>query len=168
MKTNNNTQVEALYRKSNDWLLKCAYNFTRDREEAEELVQEVYLYLLQMENIEKIKFGNALNLLYIYRIIKSKYLSGLNKNKTTQLLDDAEITSEEYDYLADEEFERVLGIVNYELGNESDVPWFDKRLLNVYLTEGHSLTSLSKATKISRSACWNSINKTKKYLKNKV
>jgi hypothetical protein len=165
----NNELVTRLYSKSHIWLTKCAYNFVKDADKAEELLQDVYLYLLEMKNIDKIIFNKTeLNLLYIYRIIKTRYLKSISKNATATLPEDIEVSYAEYDYLADEEFERRLTIVQHELGKDGNIHWFDKRLLQVYIDEDHSLTSLSEATKISRSAVWNSINKTKKHLKNKV
>jgi hypothetical protein len=149
--------------------MKCAYNFTKNESKAEELLQDVYLYLLEMKNIDKIIFNkNELNLLYIYRIIKTRYLKSISKNNTIGLTEDIDCSSDEYDHIADAEFERTLAIVQYELSDSGSMHWFDKRLLQVYIDDDHSLTSLSQATKISRSACWNSINKSKKYIKNKA
>jgi len=165
----NNQLVTKLYNKSHLWLMKCAYNFTKNESKAEELLQDVYLYLLEMKNIDKIIFNkNELNLLYIYRIIKTRYLKSISKNNTIGLTEDIDCSSDEYDHIADAEFERTLAIVQYELSDSGSMHWFDKRLLQVYIDDDHSLTSLSQATKISRSACWNSINKSKKYIKNKA
>jgi DNA-directed RNA polymerase specialized sigma24 family protein len=165
----NNELITRLYTKSHIWLTKCAYNFTKNEEQAEELLQEVYLYLLEMPNIEKIIFNKTeLNLLYIYRIIKTRYLKSISKNNTIGITEDVDCPSDDYDYIADADFERTLAIVQHELSDSGSLYWFDKRLLQVYIDDDHSLTSLSEATKISRSACWNSISKTKKHLKNKV
>jgi DNA-directed RNA polymerase specialized sigma24 family protein len=166
----NQKLVQALYNKSNDWLLKCAYNFTRDADEAKELVQDVYVYLLEMDNIEKIRFNDSLNLLYIYRIIKTSFLLGKKRNISHIELTECDgMLGEDYDYEGDSEFERKLEIVNTELySSSSGLHWFDSKLLTVYIEEDHSLTSLSQNTHISRSACWNSINRSKKYLKQKV
>jgi DNA-directed RNA polymerase specialized sigma24 family protein len=163
---NNNTVVEEVYNKHREWLIKVAYNFTRDHDDANELLQEMFIYLLEMDNIEKIRYKDSVNLFYLYKIIKTKYLSKkIPKNTTVELPED-ETTTDEYDYAADEEFERLYASVTHELSDSgSNLRWFDKRLLTIYIEENHSLTSLSKATKISRSACWNSINRTKKYLK---
>lgn len=165
----NRELVENLYKKSNTWLLKCAYNLTGDKEQAQELLQDVYLHLLEMPNIDKIIFNKTeLNLLYIYRMVKTKYLNNISKNKTSYLNTEMDIISEEYDYASDEEFERKLAIVNHELSNDGEMFWFDKKLFSVYIDEDHSLTSLSEATKISRSAVWNSISKVKKHIKTKA
>lgn len=161
----NNKLVEEIYNRHREWLIKVSYNFTRDHDEAKELLQEMFIYLLEMENIDKIRYRDSVNLLYLYKILKTKYLSSKNTKYKTTELGDLDVSTEEYDYVADQEFERLYSSVTYELSDSGSLRWFDKRLLSIYLEEGHSLTSLAQATKISRSACWNSISKTKKYLK---
>jgi len=44
--------------------------------------------------------------------------------------------------------------------------WFDASVFKVYFAEGHSLSSLEKATKINRNTLGKSIRIVKKYLKN--
>ena len=74
-----------------------------------------------------------------------------------------EIEDLEYDYDKDEGFEKMLSATRELLDNE--VHWFDSRLLALYLEESHSIASLHKATGISKSSIWTSLNKTKSYIK---
>jgi hypothetical protein len=167
----NNKQVEEIYRSHNTWMYKVSYNFTRNTDKSEDIIQSVYLYLLEMENIEKIRFGKGWNMMYLYNMIKTRYLSSLKHGSHETPHDpqtDWDIDTIEYNYEDDQEFERRLGIIERELGDEGELGWFDKKLFRVYFEEDHSLTSLSEATKISRSSCWNSISKTKKYIKSKL
>jgi predicted DNA-binding protein YlxM (UPF0122 family) len=48
---------------------------------------------------------------------------------------------------------------------ENDVHWFDSKLLQTYINEGHSIASLNQATGISKSSIWTSLDKTRKYIK---
>jgi hypothetical protein len=122
-----------------------------------------------MPNIEKIRYKRSVNLLYLYKIIKTRYLgSKAPKNSWKQLPEDWDNTDDEYDYEADQEFETRLEIIDTALSDNSDIDWFDRQLFKVYHTEDHSLTSLSQATGISRSACYNSIRKLKRTIKNKI
>jgi DNA-directed RNA polymerase specialized sigma24 family protein len=43
----NSELVEHTYRKHNNWLSQVAYNFTSNKDNAEELVQELYLKLME-------------------------------------------------------------------------------------------------------------------------
>jgi DNA-directed RNA polymerase specialized sigma24 family protein len=164
----NNKEVQDIYNLHHDWMLKCAYNFVKSKQIAEDIIQNVYIYLLEMENIDKIRYNKVWNMMYLYSMIKSRCLDKKNKHISNNI--EIEIDSQylEYDYEADQEFERKLNIVYHELSNNSELFWFDKKLFSIYIDENHSLTSLSQATKISRSSCWSSISKTKKHIKNKA
>ena len=165
----NNNIIEEVYKNHRTWLYKVAYNFTQSDDGAKELLQELFLYLLEMPNIEKIRYKRSVNLLYLYKIIKTRYLgSKAPKNSWKQLPEDWDNTDDEYDYEADQEFETRLEIIDTALSDNSDIDWFDRQLFKVYHTEDHSLTSLSQATGISRSACYNSIRKLKRTIKNKI
>ena len=41
IQTENNRRLDILYREKNDWLMASAYNITKDRESAGELVAEL-------------------------------------------------------------------------------------------------------------------------------
>jgi DNA-directed RNA polymerase specialized sigma24 family protein len=145
-----------------------AYNFCQDREAAEDLTQELYLYLMQMKDINKIRYNNTVNLFYLYKALKSKFLNSIKQSKRIQLLpveeDFLEIEDQEYDYDKDQEFEIMLEATKGLL--ETDVHWFDAKLLQTYINEDHSIASLHQATGISKSSIWTSLDKTRKYIKN--
>ena len=166
----NNKAVEHIYRLHHDWLIKCAFNFTHNLTDAEDLVQHCYEYILKMKDVNKIAYGNGFNTLYLYKIIKSKYLSDLKSpDANQQAITEDVIVTEEYDIEADNEHETKLSIIQQQLYTTASLlNWFDQKLFNVYWEENHSLTSLAQATKISRSTCWTSISRTKNLIKNKA
>jgi DNA-directed RNA polymerase specialized sigma24 family protein len=150
--------------------MQVAVNFTNNRVDAEELVQDLYVSLLEMKDINKIKYGDTVNLFYLYKMIKSRYLNNLKKAKqatTVQIEEDIfTIEATEYNYELDEEFEVMLAKTKHLL--ESDIHWFDSRLLTTYLEEDHSIASLHVATGISKSSIWTSLTKTKRYIKESI
>ena len=91
------------------WLLQVARNFTQDEDKSLDLVQELYLYLMQMKDIEKIRYNNTVNLFYLYKVIKSKFLNGIKQDKKMIVLpveeDYLEIGEEEYSLDRDERTE---------------------------------------------------------------
>ena len=147
--------------------MQVAFNFTQDREAAEDLTQELYLYLLDMQDINKIRYNGTVNLFYLYKALKSKFLNGIKQSKKIQVMpieeDFLELEDLEYDYDKDQEFETMLEATKELLDKE--VHWFDSRLLITYLDENHSIASLHKATGISKSSIWTSLTKTKSYIK---
>jgi DNA-directed RNA polymerase specialized sigma24 family protein len=167
LKTNNAELVQVVYREHHKWLMQVAFNFTQDREAAEDLTQELYLYLLDMQDINKIRYNGTVNLFYLYKALKSKFLNGIKQSKKIQVMpieeDFLELEDLEYDYDKDQEFETMLEATKELLDKE--VHWFDSRLLITYLDENHSIASLHKATGISKSSIWTSLTKTKSYIK---
>jgi DNA-directed RNA polymerase specialized sigma24 family protein len=159
--------VELVYRNHSKWLLQVAYNFAQDKEASEDLVQELYVYLLEMKDIGKIRYNGTVNLFYLYKILKSKFLNNIKQNNKLNLLpveeDYLEIKTEEYSLDKDEEFEKMLEHTKHLL--ESEVFWFDAKLLQVYINEKHSIASLHKATGISKSSIWTSLSKTRTFIK---
>ena len=159
--------VEVVYKNHHTWISQVAYNFTQDLEKAEDLTQELYLYLMEMKNIEKIKYNGTVNLFYVYKIIKSKFLNSIKQSQKITVLpveeDFLEVEDLEYNYDNDTEFEHMLAVTKDLL--ENDVHWFDSKLLQTYINEGHSIASLNQATGISKSSIWTSLDKTRKYIK---
>lgn len=167
LKTNNAELVKIVYQSHHVWITQVAYNFTQDKEAAEDLTQELYLYLMQMKDINKIRYNNTVNLFYLYKALKSKFLNGIKQNKKITILpveeDYLEIEDQEYSYDRDEEFETMLAATKDLL--ETDIHWFDAKLLQTYINEDHSIASLHQATGISKSSIWTSLDKTRKYIK---
>ena len=168
----NAQRVELVYNKHHNWLIACAYNLTQDQEDAESLIQDVYLQLLEMQNLEKIVYNETdLNLFYLYKIIKSKFLNNVKAdqklNKTALKEDLIESKAdEEYDHQRDENTERLLELVDEALNDE--LHWFDSKLFVTYIEENHSIQSLHNATKISKNAIFTSLRKTKTLIKTRA
>lgn len=159
--------VEIVYKNHHVWISQVAYNFTQNSIDAEDLVQELYVFLMEMNDINKIRFNDTVNLFYIYKILKSKFLNGKKKSSKINILpieeDYLDLEDTVYNVEKDMEFEKMLSITNHLL--EDNVHWYDSKLLQTYVNEGHSIASLHKATGISKSSIWTTIDKTRKYIK---
>ena len=168
----NSDRVSALYNKHHSWLIACAFNLTGNKDDAESLIQDVYLQLLEMPDLEKIIYNTTdLNLFYLYKIIKSKFLNNiksaqkLNKVALKPELADTK-AEEEYSEEEDENTERLLLLVTETLSGS--MHWFDSKLFTTYISEDHSIQSLSDATKISKNAIFTSLRKTKLLIRKKA
>lgn len=165
-KQENQEFVRVVYKNHDTWLMQVAINLTKDKDEAFDLVQDLYLYLLEMKNIDKIRYNGTVNLFYLYKTLRSKFLNGLKQKNKLDILpieeDFLEVGEEDYSPERDEEFERTFALVREVLDNQ--IHWFDKKLLETYVNEEHSIASLHEVTKISKSSIWTSLNKTKKFI----
>jgi len=164
---NNNQVVEMTYRRHNTWLLQVSYNFTNSKDKARELVQDLYLKLLELKDIKKILYKQDVNLFYLYKMLRSIHLNGIKKATNHLPIDDDLLNkpADFYSIEADNEFERMLELTHEALDKEY---WFGKKLLEVYINEGHSIQSLHDATGISNSTIWTQLNKTKKSVREYV
>jgi len=160
-----NDLISHLYNTQHKWLLACAYNLTKNYDDAEEIVQQLYLQLLEMDNLDKIIYqGDSLNQYYIYKIIKSLFI------KSTKVESHSTITPVIEDTLVGDDYMEEDGGINHRVQGYihdalESAGWFNKRLWEVYCNEKHSIVSLHKATKISTSTIWSSQQQLKKFIK---
>jgi DNA-directed RNA polymerase specialized sigma24 family protein len=59
----------------------------------------------------------------------------------------------------------ILGRVQAEI---KKLPWYDRMLMDVYVDEGHTISSLSRATGIPRTSISLSINRIRKHLRKSI
>jgi DNA-directed RNA polymerase specialized sigma24 family protein len=163
----NSELVEHTYKKHHNWLSQVAYNFTKNKDNAEELVQNLYLKLMELKDVNKILYNNDINLFYTYKMLRSIYLNGLKKQTPTLPLDDDlyNLPTDSYSYEADNMFEKMIELANEALDKAY---WFDAQLLRTYIEEEHSIQSLHDATGISNSTIFTSMKKTKLYIREYV
>ncbi len=86
-------------------------------------MQDVYLHLLQMKDLEKIIYSERdLNLYYIYKLVRSKFINSTNKRKKldiTKLDEDLQEYKEleEYNLDKDSNTERLLQLIDHRSMN---------------------------------------------------
>ena len=164
-----NDIISHLYNTQHKWLIACSFNFTKNQDKAEEVVQTLYLQLLEMDDLTKIIYqGQSLNQFYLYKMLKSLFVKSINKQTPTHEITLAiEETYEGDDYMNPEDNieHQIQGYINEAM---EQIHFFDRLLFETYLRENHSIMSLHKATKISTSTIWSSQQKLKKFVKHYV
>ena len=117
---------------------------------AEDAVQDLYIKLHTIQanegNLNRLTYNGRLNTAYMFTAISNQITSHHRKKKNLRF----EEVSFEYDvsipHDRENAFKTLLNAVNECLDEQH---WYDKKLLRVYLDEGHSIRSLSRATNIS-------------------
>lgn len=166
--------ISLIYDIHSEWLHQVAYNFSNNRLTAQDMVQDMFVMLVEMKDISKIKYNNTVNLYYLYKTLRSIFLNKYQKHTSihVQLADEVDFEAALYSEDADANFEDMIRIVNETL--QSEIHWFDARLLDCYLNDktrdgkNHSINSLHKETKISTSSIWTSLKNTREHLKTKL
>jgi DNA-directed RNA polymerase specialized sigma24 family protein len=163
----NTQRLDILFRQSHGWLKACAFNISKDRDTADDLVCELYVYLAEKCN-PALWYLNSFNLMYCYSFLKTRFLNRIKVQKrNTTLSDNYDTVDNEYDTDKDERIEISYNEVVAELkGMEYTTKWASSKLAQLYFfTDGMTLEKLSKEIGICKSTGFLHVKKAKKHLK---
>ena len=155
-----------------DDFTEMCYGITNDKNTIDDAVQELMLYFIQMnqQSLRSIyeKDGEKGLLRYGAVVLKrsltsprspfyykyKKYYTHININYTTNnTFNNLQNLPEKL-----EQIDKVL----------DDVYWYDKKVFELYYYESNTLDSLSKKTGISRNSIFNTIDKVRQHIKEKI
>jgi DNA-directed RNA polymerase specialized sigma24 family protein len=167
----NNIRLSNLYKQSHKWLLSVAYNTTKDKTQAEELVSDVYLYLAERIN-PKLWWGvDSFNLMYLRAFIQTRWLNKIKVQKRlTSISPHYDTIEEEYDVEFDKSLDIAFNQVIEELKDmERTSKWPSSKLYQLYaLNDEMTLEKLSSEIKLSKSTVFLQVKKCKKHLKDTI
>jgi DNA-directed RNA polymerase specialized sigma24 family protein len=158
-----------LYSNSHSWLIKYALKLTKQREEAEDLVGDLYEYLNKKCN-EKIFWGDAYHMFYCYKFLESRWINKVKKLNKVVITDkpiDTEEVEEEYDIEGDMRLQHGHDDVINELKRLSGTKmWASARIFEIYwMSTDKTLDEVAKDIKISKSTVFLAVRKIRRYLK---
>ena len=157
--------IEKAAEKHQTWI-NIVNSFGCPKNISEDIVQEMYIYLIRYEKEGKNIWydGNEVNYYYIFKQLRGIYVAFLRSNsKITKVsLDEIDKQFEEIDPLEyEEQYETFL---NSYLRAVDDVYWYDKKVFEL-IAKGKSVAKLSRETKIGYYSLYNTFNKVKNKLK---
>ena len=178
--------------KLSDKFRKMCYGLTKDKEQIDDAVQELYLYFLQMnpDTLKKIYTKDGLDGITRYgavvlrRALTSvrspfyykykkyyKNLQGMTHQTTSSHYEKIQNAYHKSIYnIAEEpavknlEFEK-LDKIDLVL---NDLYWYDRKVFELYYYEGNTLDTLAKKTGISRNSLFTTIDKVRTILKKEL
>lgn len=163
----NNQRIEVLHRKHRDWLEQVAWNITKNKEESEDLISDLYIYLLEKDN-PALYYEDSYNLMYCYSFIKSRWI---NRTKVLNKFSNKEIEVEDTPYNLEEDlriqkcYDELVTILK---DLESTKMWSSAKLAQMYFFSDLTLEGLSKEIGISKGTSFLNVKKIKLYLKDKL
>jgi DNA-directed RNA polymerase specialized sigma24 family protein len=167
----NTKRLEVLYRESHSWLLAATFNIVKDKDVAEDLVAELYVYLGERIN-PSLWWGNSFNVMYCYSFLKSRFLNKVKRDKKIQYQANTESDTpdNEYDIESDERIAKAYNGVIDELKNmERTKLWPASKLAQLYFFgEKMTLEKLSSEIKICKSTSFTQIKRAKKHLRETI
>lgn len=140
--------VKKLYKKQSD-LTRISNYHGYFNEDCKDIIQELYIVLLKLKNINRYVDDNDEPNIYIIFIILKNLIYQDRKKRDRILYDDNDINklnvSEDTNFDIDK-FEFILEQIEKI---DDDIEWFSKKIVEVYINDNHSIRSLSKATGIT-------------------
>ena len=148
---------------SHDKWVNTTLKFGCTRDEAEDIVGEMYCIIGKMLNKGlDISYGDQVNYYYIYLTLKTSFLQMCKKKKKENKVSlDLILDLESSNYI---DFNSADQVLQKEL---EELHWYDKRVFDLIQNE-YSITELSKKTSITYHSLYNTYRKTKDKLTKKI
>lgn len=165
----NNRRLDILYRSKNDWLMSAAYNITKNREMAKELVAELYSYIAERGN-PNIWYGvDDFNMMYLHSFLRTRHINMVKSNgKVQSLPDHYDEVDEGYDDELDLKVQQCYDDIVDEIQQlQKTKMWSSARLAELYFfgDEKMTLDKLSKDIGISKSTSFLNVKKIKQHIR---
>lgn len=156
-----------LYNQHNQWLVNEARKVTKNTEEAEDLVGELYEYLHLKAN-PKIWYKDSYNLFYCNKFLHSRFMNKVKKLNRTTLLEHMPDIEEDVPY--DTEWDLRMQEAHDNIIKELKLlsvtkMWPQARIFELYWCSDDTLDEVANKIGISKSTTFLSVKKIRKYLK---
>ena len=165
----NNRRLDLLCKTKHTWLLKAAYNITKNADVSDDLVSELYLYIAERGN-QNIWYGkDEFNMMYLHSYLRTRWINLIKKaSKTERISDDWDTIDEDYDIDLDERIQSTYDEVVDEIKElQKTKMWGSARLAELYLfNDDMTLDKLSKEIGISKSTSFLNVRKIKQHIRN--
>jgi RNA polymerase sigma factor (sigma-70 family) len=150
-------------------LVKVAIRLTKSQTDAEELVSDLYEYLLN-RGTQKLYWGSdSFNILYCNKFIHSRFINKVKRGKKLQSITGLEIEDEDYDIEYDESIEKAHKEVIDELKRlERTKMWAPAKIFQLYMMSDKTLDEVAVAIGISKSTTFLSVKKIRQHLKEQI
>ena len=160
------TVLDLLASNHKEWI-KMAYKFGAG-DYAEDIVQEMYIRLNKyVEEPERIMYKNEPNKLFVWVTLRNMVRNFQNKKDILVFTGDMveyDYEEELFDYEEANGFERLIEKI---WDSTEELHWYDKKMFEVYHTTDMSMRDMEKETRISLYSIFDTLKKTKEYVKEK-
>ena len=161
-------RLETLYRRHYIWLLKVGKNITKSKDDAEDLIGELFLYLATKRN-PKIFYSDSYNLMYCMRFMQTRWINYITKENKLIKTDDMGIyddIDDEYNTDKDIEMMEAHNLVLKEIDLLAKTKmWPRAKLFQLYYMSDDTMIEVANKIGISKSTTFISIKKIREHLK---
>jgi len=153
--------LELLSAKHNDWL-QMAYSFGLDTEDAEDLVQDMYIKMYNISQTKEFIPAERTYLFYVYITLRNSFYDNKKAELPTQDITTLHLAIDEEPENDKEALEVLLDKMSQCI---EDLHWYDKKIFEIYYGRGETIRQLSKGSKISSSSIFNTIKNVRETIK---
>jgi len=162
-----NKRLENFYNDSSVWLHQVAFNITKHKEESDDLVADLWEYLIKKCN-PKLYWKDSYNRMYCMAFLKHRWINKVKKLNRVMYVGDIQHDDifEEYDYELDQSIEKAHEEVLAEIKRlQRTRMWTSSKLYEMYWCDGDdTLQELADKIGISKSTVFIGIKKVRKHL----
>jgi len=161
-------RLEGLYIQSHTWLVREAKKLTKHTEEAESLVSDLYLYLLEKCNPKIFYSTNTYNLFYCNKFLYSRWMNKVKILNRTNLMETIHTDVEDipYDTEWDIKVQETHQQIMAELKQlERTRMWPASKIFQLYFESQDTMEETARKIGISKSTTFLAIKKVRSYLK---
>lgn len=164
--------LELLAKQHDDWI-RIAFSMTDDMDEAKDLVQDMYLVVIEgTRSFGDITYKDQINRYFVWKLLRSLFVDKYRKKNSKKSIvtwelreEDEAIESTIYDYKEDECFSSILDKVKVIT---SDWKPYDKKLFDLYFMQGLSLRKIAKGAGIGLNSIHNSVKSYREALREEL
>ena len=161
-------RIEILYKKHYIWLLQSAKNITKNQLEAEDLIGDLMIYLLE-NGTPKIYYKDGINTMYCYRYLQTRWINKVvkqNKIKFSKYNESNEMEDIPYDVDTDTKMMEAFDSVEKELKRLSTTrEWSKVKLFEMYYGSEDTMIDIANKIGICKSTCFTNIKRIREHLK---
>ena len=164
--------LELLVKQQDDWI-RIAYNMTDDMDEAKDLVQEMYLVVLEgKRSIGNITYKDQINRYFVWKLLRSLFVDEYRRKNSKKsiktyeiIMDKDDKAVDDYNSTEDESFECIMSKID---SFTKDWKIDDRQLFNMYFRQGQSLRQIANGANIGLNSIHNSIKSYRDILRNEL
>lgn len=166
-------RMKILYTNHHKWLLQASLNITKNMEDAEDLIGDLYLYLME-KGSKQVYYKDSFNLLYCHRFLTTRWVNKVNRNKrmisNDNFIEDSwDLQDEPYPIEEDQRIMEAYEKVQTELHRLSKTRmWTQAQLFSLYHMSDDTMIEVANKIGISKSTTFISIKKIRDYLKQNI
>jgi len=160
--------LEGIAKRHKEWM-KIAFYFGASQDQAEDMVQSMYLKLAEIQlaegNFERLtNYQGNINTIYIFKMLHNAFMDIKRAEKTTIPHHDHFVPVESPEMAEMAHLELMLEVKNAI----DDLHDYDQMLLELHFVYGHSMRDIEKRTGIPTHSVFNSIKNAKQHIKQRT